>query len=239
MRIERISCGCRRLQKSNSKLKRWRLLLLAVAIFLGHGGRASASFRGSSKVSALPSRTGAFLAAAIQSPNGPTAAGAGNTNDVPAIGQVRQEAEVYARQYGRYNLFYWLFSLCATGTAISTVIRAGYTSTLPAPTAPTSNPENVTTTLKSRALDHWILGLAIATTVSTTLQSVVQPHETAERYRIGQLTIEKALRRYDGIKGDKTQADVNAVTDAYANAEDVLQGGVQEIAQKMSTTSNK
>jgi hypothetical protein len=79
----------------------------------------------------------------------------------------------------------------------------------------------------------------VATIIATTLLTTIQPHEKADQFRFGQLRLERAINRYGGIVGrPKTQADVDAVLAAYDQAEGMLSGGIDTLADRVSKSTN-
>jgi hypothetical protein len=149
------------------------------------------------------------------------------------IEAVRRDRNIYFKLYMRYLVMYWFLSICAAGTAISTAIKTAYDSVHNS--VPTGQAAaNTQTAAIPREFDGWILGLTVSTVVATVLLTTIQPHETSDRFRFGQLLIEKALVRYDTRLGEKTQADVDALIEAYNHAQDMLQGGIPQLAQKVT-----
>jgi len=147
-------------------------------------------------------------------------------NEPGAIRQARSERDLYKSRGDLNRGIYWFLSIAAAGTAISTAIRTVYS---PArDTGKDANGRN----LPAGTMDGVLLCLAVGTIVSTTALSTVNPQELATRDSFGQLTLEKALFQYDAHIGPATQDDVDKVTEAYFEAEDVLENGLQAFAKQ-------
>lgn len=158
------------------------------------------------------------FAVSIQSPPDPASPASPQAGsyvaDPPSISRIERERDGYQKLYYRYLFFYWFLAVGAGGPALAAAIKS-------------FKPVNV----GNQSFDGWLLSLSLVTVISTTLLASIQPNVVANRYRSGQILLDKALTRYDGIVGRKTQADVDAVQAAYDTAEDLLIGGTPRAPQ--------
>jgi hypothetical protein len=111
-----------------------------------------------------------------------------------------------------YNGWYYGLSIGAALLSLVTLIK----SMLP--------PDKDNSTGK-RPTDWWIFAFSAIALICIAALTFFSPADKANRYRFGQLAMEKALVRYDSI-GNKTQADVDSVVAVYERAEDVLRDGL-------------
>jgi hypothetical protein len=149
---------------------------------------------------------------ALQATSRAGLANAAITSDPPGIAKVRSEAVEYQRLWSNYNGWYYGLSLGAALLSLVTLIKS------------MSPPDRDKNTGK-RPTDWWIFGLSALALICTATLAFLSPADKANRYRFGQLAMEKALVRYDSI-GTKTQTDVDSVVAVYERAEDVLRDGL-------------
>lgn len=192
-------------------------------------GAIGAHFKASRRLASLALiivSTSPCFAVSIQSPPNPASTtlpqtGSSLVADPPAISKIESEADAYQKLHYRYLFFYWLLAVGAGGPALIAAVKS-------------FRPANATS-----SFDGWLLTLSLVTVISTTMLTTIQPNDLANRYRFGQILLDKALTRYHGIVGrSKTQADVDAVQAAYDTAEDVLIGGIPQAAKPLSDQHN-
>jgi hypothetical protein len=138
-----------------------------------------------------------------------------------AISEIRQEALTYQKNFWRYKKLFWALTILAGASAVGTAIKSG----IP------KDQSKLTADAKAiQKVDWWIMGLSILSLISTASLAAINPKDEADRYRFGEITMERALAHYDGILGIKSQADVNAVLAAYDQAELVERDGLPSLA---------
>ena len=97
------------------------------------------------------------------------------------VNRIIADAQTYSTLWQRWIVTYWVLTVLAAGTAISTAIRSAYTTQHPA-VGKYGAPLPV-------KLDGWLIGLAAGTVVATVLLGAMRPEETADRYRFGDLLL--------------------------------------------------
>jgi hypothetical protein len=141
--------------------------------------------------------------------------------DPKAISEIRQEAVTYQKNFWTYKKLFWILTILAGASAVGTAIKSGIPKDQSKLTADATSIQRV---------DWWIMSLSILSLVATASLAAINPKDEADRYRFGEITMERALAHYDGILGIKSQADVNAVLTAYDQAELVERDGLPSLA---------
>jgi hypothetical protein len=144
------------------------------------------------------------------------------------VNRIVADAQWYSILWMRWIVVYWVLTLLAAGTAISTAIRSAYTTQHPAAKGGTPLPSS---------FDGWLMGLAATTVIATVLLGAMRPDQAADRYRFGDLLLQDALTDYSASQ--KQDPDVRALLSSWHQAQQVLEGGMGALAPSVAASAQR